>query len=261
MTRSIAAGMRSVGTRPMATIDPISRGVEVSLDDILAEGNIRSFRADDESAKRLAQSVGSIGVLQPILVSPRPGRPRFLLVAGFRRYSAACQAGLDRVPVRVLTAMDEARLTEIRLSENLHRMDMNPIEEATAIVSFMEQGNLSQEEAGARVGRSGAWVSTRVRLLELPEVVREMIRDGRLSSSNAGLLLPYVKRSTENFLIRAAKVGCRKGDNMGFASQLEHLTGARKRSPGPKGPGGACGCVCLCGLHSGAHAAGGTVRT
>src|SRR4029077_6088347 len=127
---------------------------ELPLDWILAEGNIREFRMDNEGARGLVASIRSVGVIEPVVVVPlgrRANGHRFQLVAGFRRYSAACEAGLERIPAVIKRGLTEAQVLEVRLVENLQRLDMNPIEEARAVKEFASKTGLRQEELGKRI--------------------------------------------------------------------------------------------------------------
>lgn len=229
---------------------------QVRLDDILAEGNIRSFSTADDAAKELLTSVKALGVLQPVLltlIQSRRRTHRYRLVAGFRRYAAARQAGLRRIPARLLGRLDGARLTEVRLTENFNRLEMTPMEEARGLGDFMRQTGLNQYKTAERLGRSQTWVSFRVRFLEFPAVVREMIHERRLSVSNAAEILPYLGKNPEEFIVRAARVGCWTGNNMGFRAALA----GGLRSSHPKGAhvkaDGSCACGCRCCVDRGSH--------
>ena len=180
---------------------------EIPLDDILAEGNIRHFWRGDDAAKQLVASVRSVGVIEPVIVVPirRPNGHAYRLIAGFRRYTAACEAGLSRIPAVVRRGLTDAQVLEIQLVENLQRLDMNPIEEAKAVRDYIAKTGLGQEAAGKRIGRSGAWVSLRLGLLSLPEEIQERISDGRLSAAHGNALVPYSGRPKE-LLLRCLEV-------------------------------------------------------
>jgi hypothetical protein len=131
---------------------------------------------------------------------------------------------------------------------------MNPMEEARGLKEYIGRCDLTQEQAGEKVGRSGAWVSTRVRFLELPSRVQEMIEKGRLSPSNAIELLPYVGTTSESFLVRAAEVGCWRGSNQAFKSALE--AGLPRSHPKKIEASTGCFCKCKCCLNFGHHLRG-----
>ena len=142
---------------------------------------------DEQALEALAGSLGDRGVLQPVLVRPRPGG-RYELVAGERRWRAAQLAGLETIPALVRDREDAAAL-EVALIENMAREDLNPIEEARACAALVEELGLTREEVGLRVGRSRVAVSNLVRLLDLPDAVIELLEQGTLSEGHGRALL------------------------------------------------------------------------
>lgn len=143
----------------------------------------RSF--DEEQLRDLAASIASVGILQPIIV--RPVGDRFTIVAGERRFRAARMAGLTEIPCIVRDWEKERRL-EATLIENLQRDDLNPIEEAVGIRTLMEATGLTQETAAERLGMSRPALANRLRLLNLPEKVVDMLREGTLSEGHGRAL-------------------------------------------------------------------------
>lgn len=139
-----------------------------------------------ESLQELADSIRSQGVIQPLVVRPKGGF--FELIAGERRWRAAQLAGLTEVPVVVREATDAAVL-EMMLIENLQRENLNPIEEAQGYQQLIAQFNLNQEQAAVKVGRNRATVANALRLLKLPEPVRDLIRKGQISAGHAKVIL------------------------------------------------------------------------
>ena len=137
---------------------------------------------DQDALEALAASLGEQGVLQPVLVRPRPGGD-YELVAGERRWRAARIAGLERIPALVREREDAASL-EVALIENMAREDLNPIEEARACAALVEELGLTREAVGRRVGRSRVAVSNLVRLLDLPDEVIELLEQGSLSEGH-----------------------------------------------------------------------------
>jgi ParB family chromosome partitioning protein len=142
---------------------------------------------DDSSITELAESIGSKGVLQPLIVTPR-AEGDYMLVSGERRLRAARQAGLAAVPVLVRDVGDR-ELLEIALIENLQREDLDAIEEAVGYQQLMGEFGLTQAEVGQQVGRSRPAVTNALRLLDLPDAVQSMIRDGALSAGHGRALL------------------------------------------------------------------------
>lgn len=144
-------------------------------------------RFDEEALNALAGSLGERGVLQPVLVRPKPGGT-YELVAGERRWRAARIAGLTEVPALV-RARDDAASLELALIENMAREDLNPIEEARACAALVEELGLTREEVGRRVGRSRVAVSNLLRLLDLPDEAIELLEQGGLSEGHGRALL------------------------------------------------------------------------
>lgn len=140
---------------------------------------------DEESLQALADSMKETGVLQPLLVTEENGRYR--IVAGERRFRAARMAGLDTVPciVRQMTAQEQM---EAALIENIQREDLNPMEEAAALRQLMDKCHYTQEQAAKRLGKSRPAVANLLRLLSLPETVRQMVAEGKLSAGHARVL-------------------------------------------------------------------------
>lgn len=144
----------------------------------------REFPA--EKLEELAASIREKGVLQPITVRRREGA--FELVAGERRWRAARIAGLREIPA-ILRDLTDREVREIALIENLQREDLNPVEEAEAYEALMEDFGLTQEEVARAVGKGRPTVTNRLRLLRLPEEVRELVAAGRLSAGHAKALV------------------------------------------------------------------------
>jgi len=144
-------------------------------------------RFDEASLEALADSVRDTGVLQPVLVRPRPGG-RYELVAGERRWRAAKLAALQTIPALVHAREDSASL-ELAVVENMLREDLNPVEEARACAALVEELGLTREQVGRRIGRSRVAVSNLVRLLELPDEAIEMLEEGALSEGHGRALL------------------------------------------------------------------------
>jgi ParB family chromosome partitioning protein len=141
---------------------------------------------DREGIQELADSIRQKGLLQPLLVRRVGGT--YQIIAGERRFRAAQLAGLSTVPVTVRHAADGESL-ELALIENLQRENLNPLEEAKAYKRLLEDFGLTQDEVAERVGKSRSAVANSVRLLQLPEEVREQLWNGKLSAGHARSLL------------------------------------------------------------------------
>jgi ParB family transcriptional regulator, chromosome partitioning protein len=142
---------------------------------------------DEEALAGLTASIRELGVLQPVLVR-RLGTDRYELVAGERRWRAAKRAGLQFMPVIVREVTDALSLQQA-LVENLHRDDLNPLEEAAAYQQLIEDFGLTQEEVSQRVGKSRSAVANLLRLFQLPPQVQKLVAEGKLSAGHAKVLL------------------------------------------------------------------------
>jgi ParB family chromosome partitioning protein len=159
-------------------------------------------RFDEDSLQALAGSLSERGVLQPVLVRPKPGGT-YELVAGERRWRAARIAGLQTVPALV-RPRDDAEAIELALIENMAREDLSPIEEARACAALVEELGLTREEVGRRIGRSRVAVSNLVRLLDLPDEVIELLQEGSLSEGHGRALLLAEDHGARASLARTA---------------------------------------------------------
>lgn len=142
---------------------------------------------DEEQLVSLAASIRAVGVLQPILVRPS-GPERYELIAGERRWRAARRAGLQTIPALVRQTED-VRSLEHALVENLHRADLNPLEEAAAYQQLLAEFGCTQDELAERIGRSRPQVSNTLRLLRLPPLVQRRVAAGVLSAGHARALV------------------------------------------------------------------------
>jgi len=157
---------------------------------------------DQETLAQLAESIKSQGVLQPLLVRPRPGG-KYELIAGERRLLAAKLAGLSQVPVLVREVDDRAAL-EISLIENIQREDLDPLEEAGAYQRLMTEFEYTQEQVSRRVGKDRATVANILRLLNLPGPVKEELKSGRITAGHARAILMAGSEKAMLSLCRAA---------------------------------------------------------
>lgn len=143
---------------------------------------------DEEALQDLADSIREHGILQPLTVR-KLSSGYYQIIAGERRWRAARIAGLTQVPAIVIEA-DDRKMVELALIENLQREDLSPIEEAEGYKTLMDNYQLTQEEAAARVGKSRSAVANALRLLGLCTDVRKLLEDGKLSGGHARALLP-----------------------------------------------------------------------
>lgn len=159
----------------------------------------RSF--DEESLEGLSDSIKELGVLQPVLV--REVVDGFELIAGERRLRAARRAGLRTVPV-VIRAADDLSSLEQALVENLHRQDLNPLEEAAAYQQLIEDFSYTQEQVAQRVGRSRSAVTNLLRLFQLPPAVQRLVAEQLISAGHAKAILGHPDRSYQEGLAKRA---------------------------------------------------------
>jgi ParB family transcriptional regulator, chromosome partitioning protein len=159
-------------------------------------------RFDPEALAGLAESIESSGVVQPLLVRPlRDGG--YELIAGERRWRAAQQAGLEKVPAIVRDSAQAERL-ELALIENMVRENLNPVEEARACAALVDDLGLSKEDLARRIGRSRPAVSNLIRLLDLPDEALELLESGGLSEGHGRALLSASGNDVRRRLARDA---------------------------------------------------------
>jgi len=162
---------------------------EIAIDRIVPNPKQPRRTFIDAELEELADSIRAKGVIQPILVRPDPNQPEmFEIIAGERRWRAARRAGLAVIPA-VVREMDDRETLEIAIIENVQRADLNPVEEAEAYKALIDRFGRTQDSVAAQVGKSREHVSNTMRLLGLPEDVREHVREGRLSAGHARALL------------------------------------------------------------------------
>ena len=156
---------------------------------------------DEEALNSLVESVRSLGVLQPVLVRASENAGQFELIAGERRWRAARRAGLQTIPA-VLKTVEDLGALEQAVVENLHRADLNPLEEAAAYQQLIEDFGLTQEQAAKRVGKSRSAVANLLRLFQLPPAVQRALSEGSLSAGHAKVLLSTPDRAYQESLAK-----------------------------------------------------------
>ncbi|MDR3345517.1 MAG: ParB/RepB/Spo0J family partition protein [Oscillospiraceae bacterium] len=144
---------------------------------------------DNDALRELADSIREHGVLQPLLVRPRP-EGGYQLVAGERRYRASRLAGLEEVPV-VIRELSDSQAMAAALIENLQREDLNPIEAAQGYKELMDKLSLTQEQVAKSVGKSRSAVANSLRLLDMGEPVRNALREGKITAGHARALAMF----------------------------------------------------------------------
>jgi ParB family chromosome partitioning protein len=188
---------------------------------------------DDEALAELAGSIRRHGVLQPVLVS-EDGPERYTLVTGERRWRAAQLAGLETIPAVIRERLESADQLELALVENLQRRDLTPLEEARAFDHLRSSLGLSQAEIAARVGMDRSTVANSLRLLKLPEEIRDLVERGELSAGHARTLLAFDdSRARCEWARRAVATGMSVRD-LERAAADQRQAGGKKKKGGPR---------------------------
>ena len=198
-------------TRPAAAASAESIGAESALRSVLISKLIpnrfqprRSF--DQSGLERLAESIRTTGMMQPIVVRAARGGASWEIIAGERRWRAAELAGLDAVPV-IVSDVDDRGAAEWALIENLQREDLNPIDRAVAFRGLSDRFGLTHAEIAERVGLDRSTVANLVRLMDLEPEIQDLVRDGVLSTGHAKALLACPAGPARMKLAGAARAG------------------------------------------------------
>lgn len=201
--RGIGRGLASI--LPESTSDGAGELRELPVRLIKPNPNQPRTQFDPEALAGLASSIEVSGVVQPLLVRPLLDGS-YELIAGERRWRAAQQAGLEKVPA-VIRDSEQAERLQVALIENMVREDLNPVEEAKACAALVEDLGLSKEELARRVGRSRPAVSNLIRLLDLPDEALALLESGELSEGHGRALLGVQGNDVRRRLARDAAKG------------------------------------------------------
>ncbi len=204
---------------------------EVDVHDIAVNPRQPRQDLDAETLSELAGSILEHGVIQPLIVTEGAGDgPRYQLIAGERRWRAAMLAGLETVPVLVKEATPQETL-ELALVENLQRADLNPLEEANAYHQLVEEFGLTQEQVAERVGRSRVTVTNSLRLLRLPDKLKDALAENRISEGHARAILGLTGIDQQLGVLRAIeKQGLSVRQTEELVRRLTAGTQEKKRS-------------------------------
>jgi ParB family transcriptional regulator, chromosome partitioning protein len=207
----VASPKRGMG-RGLEAILSVSAGVadhetlrEVPIDSISPNPRQPRRHFEEEALNALAGSLGERGVLQPVLVRPRP-EGTYELIAGERRWRAAKIAGMATIPALV-RPHDDAEALETALIENVARENLNPVEEAQACAALVEELGLTREQVARRIGKGRVALSNLMRLLELPDDVLKLLEEGSLSEGHGRALLTAKDHGERRRLARDAVAG------------------------------------------------------
>jgi ParB family transcriptional regulator, chromosome partitioning protein len=217
------AGEQGAGEGGLVAV-PGARLANLSPDDIVPNAVQPRTEFREDELNELIVSVREFGVLQPIVVRPRAGaaagEPQYELIMGERRLRATKAAGLDSIPAVVRDTADEVMLRDALL-ENLHRANLNPLEEASAYQQLLSDFGITQEQLADRIGRSRPQITNTIRLLRLPESVQRRVAAGVLSAGHARAILTVgtpdamerlaAKIVNEELSVRAAEAAAAQG--------------------------------------------------
>ena len=186
----------------------------------------QSFR--DADLDDLAASIREHGVIQPVILRPHPGKTgQYEIVAGERRWRAAQRAGLHAVPA-IVRELDDRRIIEIAIIENVQRVDLDPVEEAHGYAQLVETFGYTQEELARIVGKSRSHLANAMRLLNLPEPVLNMLRAGTLTAGHARALI------TATDPVRLAELAVARGLTVRQVEELARKLPASDRAKAPR---------------------------
>lgn len=187
MARGLGKGLEALF--PTETLEPSQNedAIEkIPLQKLVVNPFQPRKKFDNEAIEELSQSIKEHGIIQPIVV--RKKGKKYEIVVGERRFRAARLAGLEEIPA-IVKEMTEEQMMEIAILENLQREDLTPIEEAEAYQSLIEKLNFTQEDLAKRLGKSRPYITNHIRLLQLPEEVRQLVNEGVLSMGHGRTLL------------------------------------------------------------------------
>ncbi len=232
----LGKGLGSLFSEPsddiVSEIDKIGNEGEnikiIPLIDIEPSKNQPRKAFDEDKLEALASSIGEHGVVSPLLVTPTDNGT-YRIVAGERRWRASKLAGLSEAPC-IIRTFEEQEIMELALVENLQREDLNPIEEAEGYRRLMDTFSLTQEEISKRIGKSRSAVANALRLNNLCDTVKEMLKDGRLTQGHARALLTLDEKTQ----IELAEKIVENNLNVRQAEALAQSAASDKKQPSRK---------------------------
>ncbi len=201
---------------------------KLPIEDIVPNPNQPRIHFNETELRELSESIQEHGVLQPLLV--RKHGNGYEIIAGERRYQASKLAGLEELPV-IIKDVDDEEMLALALIENLQRSDLNPVEEAKGYRQLIDASGMTQEALSKAVSKSRSAITNSLRLLDLPEVVQQMIFEGKLTAGHARAILavPY-----EDARIRLAEKVVTEGLSVRATENLAPLFSAGETSKTPR---------------------------
>jgi ParB family transcriptional regulator, chromosome partitioning protein len=191
MAKGLGKGLDAFFSNTDTEIDKAEKIQEINIKELRANPYQPRKVFEKEAIEELKQSILEHGILQPIIV--RKTIKGYEIVVGERRFRAAQEAGLEKVPV-VVRRLSEQQMMELAILENLQREDLTPIEEAVAYQTLMEKLKLTQEELSKRLGKSRPHIANHIRLLSLPPKIQQLITEGTISMGHGRALLGLRKK-------------------------------------------------------------------
>jgi len=208
----------------------------VSIDAIQPNPRQPRTQVDEASLKELAASIREVGLIQPLIVQELPPEgdpaqpPRYQLITGERRWRAARLAGLRQVEVVIKEASDR-ELLELALVENIQRADLNPLEEAAAYWQLSQEFGLTQEQIAERVGKSRVSITNTMRLLRLPEPIKEALLQQEITEGHARALLMLPDSASQLAVLKQIR---EKGLSVRQTEELVRRNRTKRRARSPK---------------------------
>ncbi|BBB33479.1 chromosome partitioning protein, ParB family [Thermotomaculum hydrothermale] len=185
--KALGKGLQSLIPADVGDKDKGDKVVEIDISFISPSKYQPRRKFDKEKLEELAQSIKNSGLIQPIVVAEE-GKNKYSIIAGERRWRAAQLAGFKKIPA-IVKKMDEVKKAEFAIIENIQRENLNPVEEAFAYKTLLENFKITQEELAKRLGKKRATIANTIRILNLPQQVLDLIEDGLLSLGHAKVLL------------------------------------------------------------------------
>lgn len=188
--QGLGRGLNALMAEAQTETGNTSADMKVSIDKITPNPNQPRTHFNETQLRELSESIRENGVLQPLLVREKNGG--YEIIAGERRYQASRLAGLEELPV-IIKDVDDQKMLELALIENLQRSDLNPIEEARGYKRLLKESGMTQGALSKAVSKSRSAITNSLRLLDLPETVQQMLFDGKLTAGHARAILavPY----------------------------------------------------------------------
>ena len=214
--------------KPSAILKPMSEMAEIAIAEIVPNPSQPRTRFDEEALDELADSIRTLGVIQPVAVRRRNAEGKYVIISGERRWRAARLAGLQTLPAYV-REVDDENLHAMALVENIQRQDLNAIEIALGMQRLIDECHLTQDALSEKVGKKRSTVSNYMRLLKLPDEVQLALKEGLISMGHAKAIAGAVPEKQLWLLKRCI----RKGLSVRQAEELARQLAESAEQPAP----------------------------